>query len=127
MRRSTPIRLVRAVFGREANTYAGSDIELARRFARVLWPAGTMLMLALVPFFPPTTVIGAWGWIVPAIGVATMVVNLVRHHRNPEFVTYELLYWGGYFGLAMTATMQWLGGGGPGPHPEAYPFPNIGK
>jgi diguanylate cyclase (GGDEF)-like protein len=124
----TPLHLFRAVFGRDANTYAGSDIELARRFARVLWPAGTLLMLALVPFFPPTrTTIGSWGWLVPAGGVAIMVVNAVRTRRNPEWVTYELLYWAGYFGLAMTAAMQWLGGGRHAPYHELFLIQIIGN
>ena len=123
----SPLKLVRAVFGREANTYAGSDIELARRFARVLWPAGTALMLALVPFFPPTKQIGAWGWIVPVSGVAFMVVNAVRTKRNPEWVTYEVLYWAGYFGLAVTAAMQWLGGGRHAPYHELYLIQIIGN
>src|SRR3954464_12326567 len=113
-----PITLLRAVFGREANTYAGADIELARRFARVLWPVGTVMMLVMVPFFPPTHQIGAWGWAVPAFATVCMCINTTLARRNPERVTYNVLYVAGYWGLINVAAMQWLGGGRIAPYHE---------
>jgi diguanylate cyclase (GGDEF)-like protein len=122
----SPLALVRAVFGREANTYAGSDIELARRFARVLWPVGTVAMLVMVPFFPPTHQIGAWGWAVPAFGAVSMAVNAVLVHRNPERVTYNVLYAASFWGLGMVTAMQWLGGGRIAPYHELFLIQLIG-
>jgi diguanylate cyclase (GGDEF)-like protein len=115
-----PARLLRAVFGREANTYAGADIELARRFAAVLWPVGTLLMLVMLPFFPPTHAIGPWGWAIPAFATATMVVNGNVARRRPELITYNALYVAGYWGLANCAALQWLGGGRLAPYHEIF-------
>src|SRR3954453_21325117 len=126
MDRHKPITLFRAVFGREANTYAGADIELARRFARVLWPVGTLMMLCMVPFFPPTHQIGAWGWAVPAFASACMCVNATIARRHPERVTYNVLYIAGYWGLVNVAAMQWLGGGRIAPYHELFLIQLIG-
>jgi diguanylate cyclase (GGDEF)-like protein len=115
-----PITLLRALLGREANTYAGSDIDLARRFARVLWPAGTLVMLALLPFFPPTRALGAWGWAFPAAAVTGLCTGVAFLRRHPEKLTYGVLYVAGYWGLANTAAMQWLGGGRSAPYHELY-------
>src|SRR4051812_36202152 len=125
MDRHNPITLFRAVFGREANTYAGADIELARRFARVLWPVGTVMMLVMVPFFPPTHQIGGWGWAVPAFATVCMCINTTLARRNPERVTYNVLYVAGYWGLLNVAAMQWLGGGPVAPHHQLFLIPLI--
>jgi diguanylate cyclase (GGDEF)-like protein len=121
-----PLALVRAVFGREANTYAGSDIDLARRFARVLWPAGTAVMLVMVPFFPPTRQIGAWGWAVPAFASLTVCVSAILVRRRPERVTYNFLYVAGYWSLIVITAMQWLGGGRVAPYHELLLIQLIG-
>ena len=122
-----PLTLLRAVFGREANTYAGADLELARRFARVLWPAGTAVMMLMVPFFPPTKQIGAWGWAFPALAALWMATNARIVRRNPEIVTYNVLYAAGYFGLFVIAVMQWLGGGREAPYHELFLLQIIGN
>jgi diguanylate cyclase (GGDEF)-like protein len=120
------MRMLRAIFGREANTYAGADIELARRFARVLWPAGTAVMLVMLPFFPPTHQIGNWGWAVPAFSASTVAVNAMIARRKPAFVTYNVLYAAGYWGLFTVAAMQWLGGGRSAPYHELFLIQIIG-
>src|SRR3954469_10735903 len=101
-----PLPPLRMVFGREANTYAGADIELARRFARVLWPVGTLVMFAMVPFFPPTHKIGNWGWAFPAFAGICMVVNATIARRRPEVITFNVLYAAGFWGLFNIAVMQ---------------------
>jgi diguanylate cyclase (GGDEF)-like protein len=126
MSTSNPIWLLRAVFGREANTYAGADIELARRFALVLWPAGTVVLLVMLPFFPPTHVVGAWGWAFPAFAVLVMAVNVTIARRHRELVSYNVLYVAGYWSLANIAMMQWLGGGRLAPYHELYLLIIIG-
>jgi diguanylate cyclase (GGDEF)-like protein len=121
-----PLSMLRAVFGRQANTYAGADIELARRFARVLWPVGTLVMFAMVPFFPPTKTIGNWGWVFPAFAGLCMVVNATIARRRPEVITYNVLYAACYWGLVNVAMMQWLGGGRSAPYHELFLIQLIG-
>jgi diguanylate cyclase (GGDEF)-like protein len=121
-----PLSLLRAVFGREANSYAGSDIDLARRFASVLWPVGTLVTLALVPFFPPTAVGGGWGWLVPVVGFVSMGCGVYIARRHPQRISYTFLYLAGYWSLAQLALLQWLGGGRIAPYHEVYLLLVIG-
>ena len=126
MNATNPFTLLRAAFGREANTYAGADIGLARRFASVLWPAGTVVMLVMVPFFPPDHAIGAWGWLMPLVALAGMSAGAYVSRRHPERITFNFLYVAGYWGLINVATMQWLGGGRGAPYHELFLIHLIG-
>ena len=116
----TPVKLLRAVFGRDANTYAGADLEMARRFASVLWPAGTLVMMVMVPFFPPTHQIGGWGWVLPVFALVLTFATAAAARRNPERVTYDVLYASGFWALANLTAMQWLGGGRIAPYHELF-------
>jgi hypothetical protein len=109
------VRQARGLFSRESNAYAGSDVTLARRFALAMWPAGTAVMLALVPFFPPTKAIGAWGWLLLLQGTITSAVGYAYGRRHLDRISYNWLLVAGYHGLINLALIQWLGGGRPAP------------
>jgi diguanylate cyclase (GGDEF)-like protein len=113
---------VRGLFARGANTYAGADIELARRFARVNWGVGTLIVLALVPFFPPTHTLGAVGWLVGLPGTILTVGGYLYATRQPRHVTYNSLYYASWISLAQLALLQWLAGGRIAPYHEMYLF-----
>src|SRR3954462_2221963 len=89
----------RGLFARSANTYAGADLELARRFARVNWGIGTLIAFLIVPFFPPTRAIGAAGWLVRLAGSIIAVGGYLYSLRRPQIVTYQTLYFGSYVSL----------------------------
>jgi diguanylate cyclase (GGDEF)-like protein len=120
------LRVARALIARSDDPYAGADLALAQRFALVMWPAGSAVLLALVPFFPPTHAIGAWGWIVPAQGLLGIVAGSLLARRHRDRVTYNVLYLAGYYGLATIALMQWLGGGRSAPYHELILLMIIG-
>ena len=122
----TLLSRARSAFARSKDPYAGADLALAQRFAVVMWPAGTLVILALIPFFPPTHAIGAWGWIVPAQGVAVVAGGFWFARRHPERVDYDVLYYAGFFGLVNITLMQWLGGGRVAPYHELFLLQIIG-
>ena len=113
---------VRGLFSRSANTYAGADIALARRFARVNWGIGTLIVVALVPFFPPTHALGTVGWVVGLPGTFFTVGGYLYAVRRPQLVSYTLLYFASWVSLGQIALLQWLAGGCVAPYHEMYLF-----
>jgi diguanylate cyclase (GGDEF)-like protein len=111
---------VRAVFKRTRGGYAGADLGLAQRFALLMWPAGTALVTLLMPFFPPTRVIGAWGWLLPVVSTSTVAAGLIVLRRAPERVNWNALYVSGYFGLLSLGVTQWFAGGRIAPYHELF-------
>jgi diguanylate cyclase (GGDEF)-like protein len=118
---------LRALNERTRDTYEGSDIDLARRFGFVLWPAGCLVMTILLVFFPPTKVVGAWGWLVPLTGLGAVIAALLYARRRPERITYGFLYVSGYFGLVSISVTQWLAGGRAAPFHELFLLQVIGN
>src|SRR3954469_9651175 len=112
----------RGLFARSANTYAGADIELARRFARVNWGVGTLIVLALVPFFPPTHTLGTVGWVVGLPGTALTVGGYLYATRRPQLVTYNSLFYASWISLGQLTLLEWLPGGRIAPYHEMYLF-----
>jgi diguanylate cyclase (GGDEF)-like protein len=121
-----PTARLRALFARGGDPYAGADVALAQRFAVVMWPAGTAVMLALVPFFPPIRQVGAWGWLLPLEALVVTAAGFAFALRHRERVTYDFLYVAGFYGLAHIALMQWLGGGRVAPYHELILIQLIG-
>jgi diguanylate cyclase (GGDEF)-like protein len=117
---------LRSLFARSANTYAGADIALARRFGRVNWAVGTLIVLILLPFFPPTEAIGSAGWIAALPGCLVTVVGYTWAQRHQDRISYDFLYGAGWICLAQLATLQWLAGGRIAPYHEIYLFLIIG-
>jgi diguanylate cyclase (GGDEF)-like protein len=74
----------------------------------------------MVPFFPPTHQIGAWGWTFPAGALAFVCIAAAIVRRRPERVTYNALYATGFWALGNLAAMQWLGGGRIAPYHELF-------
>ena len=118
---------LRALNERTRDSYEGSDIELARRFGFVLWPAGCVVMAILLAFFPPTEVVGAWGWIAPLAGLGVVVGALVYARKRPERITYDFLFVSGFFGLVSISLTQWLAGGRASPYHELFLLQVIGN
>jgi diguanylate cyclase (GGDEF)-like protein len=111
----------------KTDRYAGSDIELARRFSKVNWGIGTAVTLLLAAFYPPIAVYGANGWLVTLPGLLICVGGVAYGLRRPERISYDFLYWASWIGLAQLALLQWQAGGRVAPFHEFYLFQLIGN
>ena len=107
--------------------YAGSDLDSARRFARVLWLAGLVAATPLALLFPPTVGAG------PVAGYATLALTTLLPllwvraiARRPEIVTFRSLLISSYASLATITLLQWLAGGREAPYHELFVLPLIG-
>src|SRR3954462_10471973 len=121
----TSFSALRRLFARADDPYAGADIELARRFAGVTWPAAILIAYVLVPFFPPTHAFGPAGWYACAAGALVTLAGYPYLPRHPERVTYNFFYVAGWCSLAQLALLQWLAGGRIAPYHEFLLFQII--
>src|SRR5437764_4393574 len=102
-------RLTR-LLAKQQDSYAGSDLANAKRYAGFVWVCGTVISLALIPFAPPTAAIGGTGWAIFAAIIAATVVRTWALLRPESKIGFKGLYAGGYAGLAGIAVMVWLSG-----------------
>ena len=100
---------LRAAFARTADTYAGGDLELARRLGRVLTTASTLIALVLLPFAPPTKAIGQAGWIVGA-GLVLISLASVALERFTGTYDWNKILIANYSGVVQIGAAQWLAG-----------------
>ena len=90
--------------------YRGADVPRARRFTRILWALGCLIVGAVLPFYPPTNTVGGAGWWFAAAGLAVGVAAFL-------FVSRRNVSFGGllavtYVGLALVTGFQLLAGAG---------------
>jgi diguanylate cyclase (GGDEF)-like protein len=110
---------IRELFARKENPYEGADIALARRFAVGSWTFGTLVVLVLNIFFPPTRVLGDAGWIVAGASYLVVVGFICT-------IGFDFLYMTAFVGTAMIAITQHGAGGRIAPYHELYMFQLIG-
>jgi diguanylate cyclase (GGDEF)-like protein len=106
---------LREYFAARHDPYAGGDLDNARRLAVFLWLLGTALTIALLPFSPPTEVIGDAGWVLAGLLVAIALWIAFVLYRG------RLRSWGSllipsYASVLGVCTMQWLAGGVDAPY-----------
>jgi diguanylate cyclase (GGDEF)-like protein len=97
-------------------TYAGANFAIARTFSGASLLAGSVLILCLLPFYPPTPAIGGFGWVVTGacltatIGIgAAILARRIRPYGT-------LLLISSYVAVSMLAGLAWLAGGAPAPY-----------
>lgn len=116
----------RGLFARSDDPYAGADLALGRRFAAGSWLFGTVVVLVLEIFFPPTRVLGDAGWLLAAAGFV-VALGLIRMLANPaREVGFDFLYMTAFVGTALIAVTQHGAGGRVAPYHELYMFQLIG-
>jgi diguanylate cyclase (GGDEF)-like protein len=121
----TPIS-IRETFARKDDPYEGADIALARRFAVGSWVFGTLVVIVLNAFFPPTRVLGDAGWLV-AVASYVIVFGMVAVIADKKrTVGFDFLYMTAFVGTAMIAVTQHAAGGRIAPYHELYMFQLIG-
>src|SRR3954447_3661279 len=116
----------RALFARSDDPYAGADVALARRFAVGSWLFGTLVVIALSFFFPPTRVLGDAGWIVAGVGYAVSAAFIVVLADKRREVGFDFLFMTAFVGTALIALTQHGAGGRIAPYHELYMFQLIG-
>jgi diguanylate cyclase (GGDEF)-like protein len=124
--KTDPRARVRGLFARTDDPYAGADVALARRFCAATYLFGTLVVIVLSVFFPPTRLIGDAGWVVAAAGYLVMLgmIGVIADKRRQ--VGFDFLYLIGFVGLGLIAITQHGAGGRVAPYHELYMFQLIG-
>ena len=111
---------LRRILAKQADPYAGGDLENAKRYAGFVWVSAALIAVALIPFAPPTKAIGPAGWPI-LIGIIAATAGRTWLLLRPgSRVDFNGLYRGAYPGLAAVAVMTWLTGGHGSPYQELY-------
>jgi len=115
-----------ALFARNAEPYAGSDIALARRAALAMWAFCTLAVGVLLIFFPPTHALGNYGWLLAGAEFlgAFAIIRVLADKRRA--VGYDFLYVIGFAGLLVLALLEQGAGGRAAPYHELYMFLLLG-
>jgi diguanylate cyclase (GGDEF)-like protein len=100
--------------------YAGADFGIARTFSAGAMLAGSALIMALLPFYPPTRALGDLGWaltgacLAVSIGVgAAILAGRIRISGTRILIAL-------YAGVAMLFGVDQLAGGSPAPYALLY-------
>jgi hypothetical protein len=115
---------LRESFAARHDPYAGGDLDNARRLAVFLWLLGTALTLALLPFSPPTEVIGDAGWVLAGLLVAIALWIAFALYRG-WLSSRESLLIPSYASVLGVCTMQWLAGGVDAPYEVLLLLPVV--
>src|SRR3954463_15730135 len=116
----------RALLARPGDPYAGADIALARRFAVGSWVCGTLVVVVLNVFFPPTRALGNAGWAVAVASYAVVIGFIVVIADKRRTVGFDFLFMTAFVGTALIALTQHGAGGRIAPYHELYMFQLIG-
>jgi diguanylate cyclase (GGDEF)-like protein len=117
---------IKDLFARRDDPYEGADIALARRFAVGSWTFGTLVVVVLNAFFPPTRVLGDAGWIVAVASYLVVIAFIWVIADKRRTVGFDFLYMTAFVGTAMIAITQHGAGGRIAPYHELYMFQLIG-
>ncbi len=118
----SPMSAIGTYFARRPDPYAGGDLDNAQRIGSVLFGLQALLILALIPFSPPTQAIGKAGWLVALVVAAGGALVTLGMHRR-RFASWDALLASSYGGVAALEVMQWLGGGIGAPYERAILLP----
>jgi len=108
--RKTPSSLVRSLFERRLDPYAGADLAVSRRFTAGVLGLSSLLALAFLPFEPVDDELGSIGWLAAVLlGAGGLAGAVVLARRSPSFDDLLVV---AYTGLAGIAGLNFLAGGG---------------
>jgi diguanylate cyclase (GGDEF)-like protein len=112
------LEFVRSMFERRSDPYEGADWDSSRRVAGAILGLSALLSLGFLPLEPVDDEIGAAGWVVAGVLiVAGFAGALALVRGKPSFD--ELLVVA-YLGIAGTATLNWLAGGGSSAYEDLF-------
>jgi len=101
---------LRGFFARQADPYAGGDLDNAQRISAFLWGMLVLLTIALLPASPPTHPSKGGGWAIAGI-LIVLGALLVYENRRRRIKSWSALLATGYAIVAGVAVMQWVAGG----------------
>src|SRR3954454_8907248 len=91
---------IRELFARRDNPYEGADAALARRFAVGMWAFGTLVVVVLNFFFPPTKALGeVAGWSIAAAGYVVVIAMIAFMADKRREISFDFLYAIGFLGV----------------------------
>jgi len=99
-----------ALFAESEKAYGLTDLHNAKRIGGLACAVGLLIILALLPFDPPTHHLGDGGWLLAGACVVLVAAVGARLLRLPEAVTPNELMLLSYLALAVVAALEWLGG-----------------
>ncbi len=113
--------VIRTLFARRADPYAGNDLDNAGRLNGLVWVICAIVMAVLLPLAPPTGRFVTAGWIVAVPLVASALARGVRWlTRAPS--SFNRLLAGSYVAVAELVLIQALAGEGASAYEELYLF-----
>jgi diguanylate cyclase (GGDEF)-like protein len=104
------ISSIRRYFARQANPYAGGDLENAQRIGVVLWGLLVLLALVLLLAEPPRHPSNGVGWAIATALIALGAVLVVLNRRR-RISGWGRLLASAYGAVAALGVMQWAAGG----------------
>jgi diguanylate cyclase (GGDEF)-like protein len=105
------LAILRHLFARTTDPYAGADLGNARRLGSALLVIGTVITVALFPFAPPDEAMGDAGW---AVAAAIVALNLMGARQiRATSTSFRVLLVAGYVAMVQLAVLKWLAGGSP--------------
>jgi diguanylate cyclase (GGDEF)-like protein len=117
-RRTAIADYLRPLFERQADPYAGADLDTSRRFQAGLLGLCGLLALLFLPFEPVDVQIGAAGWpLAAALGLAAIGGAVAMARRRP---TFNHLLVVAYAGIAGIAFLNYLAGGGSSAYEDLF-------
>jgi diguanylate cyclase (GGDEF)-like protein len=111
-------------FARQADPYAGGDLENAQRIGVVLWGLLVLLAVALLPASTPENPSRGGGWAIAAVLVVLGTI-LVVWNRRRRISSWRALLATGYGIVAGVALMQWVAGGFHEPYASLLLLPVV--
>ena len=107
---------IKQLFAKQADPYAGADIELTRRLGGWFWMVNSVLAVALWPLSPLDGEIGDLGWVIGDVLVLAAVAFALVLRTSKIEVGFNGILVSCYIGALGISAMQWLAGGGTAPY-----------
>jgi diguanylate cyclase (GGDEF)-like protein len=109
-------RTLKRMFAKQADPYAGADLELTRRLGSWFWMVNSLLAVVLWPFSPLDGQIGEAGWLVGDVLVIAAISYALLLRSPRTHLGFDGVLISCYVGAAGIAGMQWLAGGETAPY-----------
>jgi len=109
-------RSLKLMFAKQADPYAGADLNLTRRLGSWFWMVNSVLAIALWPFSQIDHQIGDAGWII-GDALVILAISFALALRSKRFqIGFAGVLVSCYLGAVGIAGMQWLAGGETAPY-----------
>jgi diguanylate cyclase (GGDEF)-like protein len=104
------------LFAKQADPYAGADLDLTRRLGAWFWIVNSVLAVALWPLSPIDREAGDAGWLIGDAMIIAAVAFAVALRTGRLRIGFTGVLVSCYLGAVGIAVMQWLAGGGTAPY-----------